>query len=120
MGKEEGRGTTLDLEGGYSLLASKSMGLDVGVTVRTMDATYAKNFFGITQAQSTASGLKVYKADGGALSSGVFVQGYYRINNNWTAFSRVNAAQLSGDAKDNPITQQKAQASVLLSINYTF
>lgn len=120
LGKEEGRGTTLDLEGGYSLLATQSAGVDIGVAVRTMNETYAKNFFGITQAQSSASGLKVFKADSGTLSSGVFLQGYYKIDSKWTAFARLNAMQLSGDAKDSPITQQKAQNTVLASVSYSF
>ncbi len=120
LGKEQGRGTMLDLEAGYSLFASPIAGLDLGAIVQTMDNTYAKNFFGITQTQSSVTGLKVFEAKSGVLSSGVFVQGYYKLTPNWTAFARLEALQLGGDAKDSPITQKKAQTSLLATVNYTF
>ena len=65
LGSSDGRGTLLEAEAGYNLLASRAGVLGVGLEVKAMDSTYARNFFGVSAAQSAASGLPAFNAQSG-------------------------------------------------------
>lgn len=120
LGSDEKRGSLVDLEGGYGLLATRDNGVNVGVALRWMDSSYARNFFGISPAQSAASGLKVFNAGSGLQSAGVFVGGYQRLAPDWTGFARLGVAKLQGDAANSPVTRSTTQTTLVVGVNYAF
>lgn len=120
LGNEQKRGSLVDLEGGYSVLATRDAGVDLGVALRWMDSSYSRNFFGISTAQSAASGLKVFNASSGLQSSGVFVGGYQRLSADWTGFARLSVSKLQGDAANSPITRSTTQTSLVAGASYAF
>ncbi len=120
LGSGNRRGSTFETDLGYNLVKSPAAVLGVGLNLQTMDGTYAKNLFGVTAQQSAASRLPVFSAGSGLKSAGVFAQGFYRIDNDWSAFGRLNLYQLRGDAAKSPIIEQKGQNTLVAGVLRTF
>jgi outer membrane protein len=120
LGSEQKRGSLVNLEGGYSLVATSDARLDLGLAVRWMDSSYSRNFFGISPAQSAASGLNVFKASSGLQNAGVFVSSYQRLGADWTGFARLGLNKLQGDAANSPVTRSTTQTSLVLGASYAF
>ncbi len=120
LGSDNRRGTSFDIDLGYNFVKTQSWILGAGVNLRTMDNTYARNFFGVNAQQSATAKLKAFNAGGGLQSAGVFATGLYRFDNQWSAFGRLNLYQLQGDAADSPITEQKDQTRLLIGVTRTF
>ena len=120
LGSEQKRGSVVQLEGGYSVFATRDAVVDLGLSVRWMDSSFSRNFFGISPAQSAASGLKAFNAGSGLQSAGVFVSGFQRLDTDWTGFARLGVHKLQGDAVSSPITRTATQTSLLVGANYAF
>jgi len=120
LGGELKRGSIVNLEGGFSPFATRDAGVDVGIALRWMDSNYSRNFFGVSAAQSAASGLKAFNANSGLQSAGVFVSGYQRLSTDWTGFARLSLNKLQGDAANSPITRSASQTSLVVGASYAF
>ena len=120
LGSEQKRGSLVYLEGGYSPIATRDAGVSLGLAVRWMDSSYSRNFFGISPAQSAASGLTAFNAGSGLQSAGVFVSGYQRLATDWTGFARLGLNKLQGDAANSPVTRRTAQTGLVVGANYAF
>jgi MipA family protein len=120
LGSRDKRGSTFDADLGYNLPATKSLFASVGLTARAMDSAYARNFLGVSAQQAAASGLPRFTAQSGVQRAGAFVQTVYRISDDWTAFGRLEATRLRGDAARSPIVERKGQTSILLSARKAF
>ena len=81
---------------------------------------WAQTQFGITPAQSAASGLPVYSPRSGIRDVNAVIGLNYRLSDQWTAFGRVNYLQLVGDSANSPITYSKGQAGAFFGIGYRF
>jgi outer membrane protein len=69
-----------------------------------VDTAAAENpYFGITQAQSAASGLPVYSPSGGFQAVGAGTQMKYRLNPTWATYSFVEYDKLVGSTAASPI-----------------
>ncbi|WP_339079321.1 MipA/OmpV family protein [Pseudomonas sp. TMP9] len=120
LGSSNGRGTQLEVDAGYTVLASRAGIVALGLEVKAMDNTYARNFFGVSAQQSAASGLATFNANGGLQSIGPFVQAIVPLSDAWTLFGRASFNQLRNDAATSPITEDRGQPSVLATLNYKF
>ncbi len=84
------------------------------------DDTYSSTYFGVTPAESAASGgaFAAYSATGGALSAGVEIGMTYALNDDWGVSGAVRYDRLLNDAADSPITAQGSpdQFSVRLGL----
>lgn len=114
------RGTVFEADIGYNVIASRSAIVGVGLNLKGMDSTYARNFFGVSTSQSTASGLAAFDAKGGLQSSGLFVQAIVPVSDRWTFFGRAAYNQLGGDAGASPIIINRNQMILLSTLNYAF
>lgn len=120
LGKSNGRGTLFEADIGYNVLKSRSALVGVGLNLKGMDSTYARNFFGVSAAQSAASGLPVFNADSGLQSMGPFVQAVVPLSERWIFFGRAAYSKLRSDAAASPITQDRSQALLLATVSYRF
>lgn len=68
--------------------------------------SYSQTYFGVTAAESAASGLAAYTASGGALSAGIELGATYAINDDWGIEGAVVYDRLLNDAADSPIVLQ--------------
>ena len=120
IGQHNGRGTLFDTDVGYNIVTSKRALVGVGLNVKGMDTTYARHFFGVSSRESAASGLPVFRAEGGLQSFGPFVQAVVPFGDRWTLFARVAGSRLRGDAAASPITVRRTQGFALATLTRAF
>jgi len=114
------RGMVFEADIGYNVLASRNAIVGIGLNLKGMDNTYARNFFGVSTSQSAASSLAVFGAKGGLQSSGLFVQAIVPVSERWTFFGRAGYNQLGGDAGASPIIINRNQIILLSTLSYAF
>jgi outer membrane scaffolding protein for murein synthesis (MipA/OmpV family) len=120
FGKASEAGTTGSLEASYALTQSRDFLLSAGINAKLMDGRFARNFFGVSAAQATASGLPAYAAAAGVYRAAPFVQVLARIDDDWTFFGRLEAGRLRGDAAGSPLVRQARGDVLVLSASRTF
>ena len=79
--------------------------LNAGPRVFFGQDDYAQDYFGVSAAESAASGLDAFDAGGGALSAGVEIGARYELGDDWGIEGAVTYDRLIGDAGDSPITE---------------
>lgn len=80
-------------------------------------------YFGITAAQSAASGLPIYDAGGGLRSYGAGAQLAYVISSNWRTNVFVEYDRLTNGAADSPLVTQRGSRDQIMAgigVTYTF
>jgi outer membrane protein len=96
----------------------------VGPRVRLVDDKFTNAYFGVDAAQSLASGLPTYTADGGLYSYGLGATAIIPLDrdNGWTAVVFAGYDRLHADAADSPLVQQRGsedQATLGVFLSYT-
>jgi len=81
---------------------------------------YQETYFGITPAQSEASGLTPYAAHGGVASDYLSLEAHYLITKHWIASANCKLAQLQGSAAHSPVTISHRQTTSTLTLSYTY
>jgi outer membrane protein len=97
--------------------------VSIGPRVLFSDAGYQRAYFGVSPDASLASGLPIYRPDGGvhavALTSGIS----YELSSRWGLFGFARYERLVGDAAKSPIIREfgsRNQLSGGIGLNYTF
>jgi outer membrane protein len=95
----------------------------VGPRVLVSDARYQRAYFGVDTKAALATGLPLYRPDGGvhalALASGLT----YQFNPKWGAFGYARYERLVGDAAKSPVVRafgSRNQMSAGIGLSYTF
>ncbi|WP_179379017.1 MipA/OmpV family protein [Jannaschia marina] len=96
--------------------------LRAGPRVLFGDSDYASTYFGVTEAESVASGgnFAAFDADGGLLSAGIEIGAGYRFNENWGIDATINYDKLQNDAGRSPITRDDEQISASIGVTRRF
>jgi MipA family protein len=87
---------------------------------------FAETYFGISEAESEASGLEPFDAHGGLLSAGVELGARYLLNDRWGVEGNASWGRLLNDAADSPITEEgsadqyKVRLGITRSISLDF
>jgi outer membrane scaffolding protein for murein synthesis (MipA/OmpV family) len=104
---------------GGDLIARPVEGLTLrfGPRVDFGDSNYSNAYFGITPAESLASGLPAYSAGSGLVSAGLEFNAIYQFNPRWGIQGRVRWNRLLGDVADSPITLQGDDDQLSISVN---
>jgi outer membrane scaffolding protein for murein synthesis (MipA/OmpV family) len=76
--------------------------------------------FGVTNAQSIASGYPVYDAHSGSDAAGFGFSATGFVTEHWLINLDAAVNHLLGSAADSPITQKTTQHVVALSVAYTW
>jgi outer membrane protein len=104
-------------------LFGKQSVISFGPTASFSDDSYASTFFDVSTAQSAASGISEYDADGGLMSYGLHASAYVPLNQNVALVGFAAFDQLTGDVGNSSIVQERGaeeQVSAGLILNYTF
>lgn len=96
----------------------------IGPRLLFSDGRYQRAYFGVTPAESLATGLAAYRPSGGihgvAVASGLS----YQFSPTWGMFGYARYERLVGDAADSPIVRSnfgsRDQVSGGIGLNYTF
>lgn len=81
---------------------------------------YHKAFFGVTTAESAATGLARYKAEGGFYRAGVAGTLQYQFTPGVFVQGILKYDRLLGDAADSPVTKRDSQWGVQTMVGYKF
>ncbi len=91
-----------------------------GVSAEWTDGNYTSEYFGVTSAQSTRSGLDEYDSGSGFKSVDAEIGFLYPITQRWSLLTSVEYSQLVGDAADSPIVKDDGQFSTGAFVTYKF
>ena len=95
----------------------------VGPRVLFSDAKFQRAYFGIDSAHALASGLPVYRPDGGIYAVAAASGLTYQFNPRFGAFGYARYERLVGDAAKSPIVRElgsRNQLSGGVGLSYTF
>ena len=71
------------------------------------DSDYMNAYYGVTSEQSSASGLREFKASGGLYSVGLSLSANAPVTERSSLFLQASLSQLTGDAKDGPLVSER-------------
>jgi MipA family protein len=114
------KGTQLQFGIGHSTRLGSADRLQLGASLDWADDKYTQAYFGVTPAQSAASGLAAYSADAGIKSYGVNATWIHTFTPVWFSTVGVHAKRLAGDAANSPITGQRNVTGASAAVGYRF
>jgi MipA family protein len=100
--------------------ATKELKVTLSPNLIWADKKYEQAYFGVTSAQSAASGFNVYTPKGGVKSAGLNLSADYKLSSQWTANVTASVNQLQGDAAKSSLVQRKGQSTIIVGAFYTF
>jgi outer membrane scaffolding protein for murein synthesis (MipA/OmpV family) len=100
--------------------SSRRLIMFAGASFTYADHRYMQKEFGVTPAQSIASGYQVYDAHAGADAAGLGVSATGFVTEHWLINVDAAVNRLLGSARDSPITQKTEQHAIALSVAYTW
>lgn len=115
-----GKGGLLNLGASYgvSVAPATSMSFNVGATVANAD--YMQDYFGVSAAQSSASGYKRYTPSSGLRDVTVGLSLQHQMSREWMLITSVNSTTLSSAAKDSPLVRKATSQSAFAAVAYSF
>lgn len=94
--------------------------LSIAPSATWADRRFMQAFFGVTPAQSAASGYTVFEGGAGLKSSQLALDFDMALSRYWYINAVLQAKRLQGDAADSPIVQKTRQTSGMLVARYQF
>ena len=117
-GHGEGALVAVELEGRYH--PTESLTLSAGPGLTWASGQYMRTFFGVSAAQSAASGLQPFEAGGGVDAIRFSLGSNYRLTTAWDLGARASLSRLRADAADSPITEARNQNTYAVFAEYHF
>ncbi len=122
--------TKFFVEGNNGLLIDGGIGVPYRVTDKLMlmgrlsttwaDGNYMRNFFGVTAAQSAASGYAAYGATSGLKDISLSLGVQYQLTQNWLVSTNLRFTQLLSSAKDSPLSFADRSVMGMAMVGYRF
>ncbi|MGX9869785.1 MipA/OmpV family protein [Enterobacter mori] len=81
---------------------------------------YMQTYYGVSAAQSAASGFARHDAGTGIYAYSLNLDWTHRLTSRWSVLASAGATQLTGDAADSPIVQRKTSPTGSLKVTYSF
>jgi outer membrane scaffolding protein for murein synthesis (MipA/OmpV family) len=100
--------------------SSKHFVMFAGPTFTIADRRYMQREFGVTTAQSAASGYPIYDAHAGGDAVGFGFSSTAFITSHWLVNLDTAVNHLLGSASESPITQRRTQKVLALSVAYSW
>lgn len=113
---------------GYFTPLGRAASLQLSASASIVDDSYADYYYSVTPAQSIATGLAQFTADGGIESLGLTAITTYDLDGNalnggFSLYGITGYSRLIGDAADTPFTAERGSADQLFAgvgVAYTF
>ncbi|PTQ13280.1 structural protein MipA [Sphingomonas oleivorans] len=107
----------------YAALRADRFSLSVDAQTTYGDKKYTRTYFGVTPADSAASGLAAYRPGASLRDVGVGGTLGYRFDDHWGLLGRLSYTLLVGDAADSPVVRDagsRHQGQAGLALSYRF
>lgn len=113
-------GAALHFSVSRALYTSSSDELTLGLTGHWGSRKYVQTYYGVTAAQSAASGLRRHNAKSGVYAYSLELGWKHKFDRNWSLIASVGATQLTDDAGDSPIVKRKIAPMASFFATYSF
>jgi outer membrane scaffolding protein for murein synthesis (MipA/OmpV family) len=115
-------GTHAELGTGIGVPFSATDRLRVGINLNWGDNKFCQTYFGVTPAQSVASGnvLAAYDASAGITDYVLTANWVHNYDKKWFSNAGLSFKQLSGSAEQSPLTQRSLLTSANFLVGYRF
>lgn len=117
---EDADGSLLHLGGSYKVFQVGFFGVSLNASLKYADSNYMQSYFGVTPAQSAASGLKAYQPSAGFSAAKVGMTAGTPLSREIFVFANLSVQRLMGDAANSPIVSKKTQPTAFIGGVYTF
>ncbi|WP_164558017.1 MipA/OmpV family protein [Massilia atriviolacea] len=114
------RGNSYEFGAQAPLLKGEANQVGMFVSATYSDKKNMQAFYGVTAAQSLASGYKRYDTKAGISRVNVGVNWNHKLNKHWSVNSTAGVVSLLGDAADSPIAKRKTAPMLAVTVNYAF
>ena len=114
------RGTLVEMGIAAPLKLHRHATLTVTPGLTWADRRHTQAYFGVTAAQSAASGYAAFDAGAGVKSRHLVFDFDMALSRWWYVNVMLRGARLDGDAAESPITQRTRQLSGMLAARYQF
>ncbi|WP_116140011.1 MipA/OmpV family protein [Trinickia diaoshuihuensis] len=116
-GNGQGLTASADL---YASLPVTGWLFSVGPGLTWASAAYTRKLFGVSPAQSAASGLPAYSAGAGVRDVHVTFYASHDFTKHWAGSLNTTLGRLQGDAAHSPITERHTELTAFAALNYKF
>lgn len=116
----ESDGTSLTFGVRREADVSDRLTLSASASATVSDDDYMEHYFGVSPAQSAASGYGAYDAGAGLRRVDVAFGATYGLSDRWMLRGEVGVGKLLGDAKDSPIVLDDVQPKAMLAVGMRF
>ncbi len=106
-------GGTLRLDAAYTVFQAAPVALGVNVSSTWATGNYMRSYFGVSPAQSAASGLPAFDPGAGFKDVGAEVNTNYIFASQWAVVATAGYKRLLGGAADSPLVRQRGSANQL-------
>lgn len=113
-------GAVLKIGGSVDLPINSSLALNFSIGASIANSDYMANYFGVSAAQSAASGYAVYTPSAGLRNATAGAALNYRLSPSTFLTVGVAASTLSDAAKSSPIARHGNSGSVMAGVGYVF
>lgn len=115
-------GTHAEIGSGIGFPLGNADRLRIGVNFTWGDSKYTQTYFGVTTAQSQASGnvLSAYDANAGVTDYALTSNWVHNYDKRWFSNSGLSFKQLIGSAQESPLTQRSLMVSANFLMGYRF
>jgi outer membrane scaffolding protein for murein synthesis (MipA/OmpV family) len=107
------KGMLWDLDASLAVYRTKTVSVGARLGGTWANAKYMRTYFGVTTAQSTASGLPVYVAGSGLKDIGVSLGSEIKLTERWAVLLNGGAHRLLGKAKKSPLVALRGSPNQL-------
>jgi outer membrane protein len=116
--RENGHAYNLTLSA--PLYSTQTDQVSISAYAHYADAKYAQTYYGVTPAQSLASGNRVYIPKSGFDSGSLTLSWNHQWDKNWGVASSLGVKRLFKNAENSPLTESKTSPSASLALVYSF
>lgn len=116
-------GFIAEIKAGYGFMLAQRLRAQFEISGSWSNDDYTQAYFGITQAQAQASGLRQYTAEAGMKDASASFSLHYLASEHWRVSGRFGYRRLLGDAADSPLVEDEGsanQASAAVFVSYQF
>lgn len=120
LGNRGHKGTQVDLGVAWPLMTSDKAAVTLGAGLTWADKDYMQAYFGVTPAQSRASGFRAYTPKAGVRKFDLSVNTEYALTPDWKLQGSLLLTQLTGDAAHSPLVKRKFNPSLAVGVAHVF
>ncbi|ASB76103.1 TPA: MipA/OmpV family protein [Enterobacter hormaechei subsp. hoffmannii] len=102
------------------LYTSPENSVTLALTGNWGSSKYMQTYYGVSAAQSAASGFARHDAGSGIYAYSLNLDWTHKLTSRWSLLAAAGVTQLTGEAGDSPIVQRKTSPVGSLKVTYSF